>query len=208
VQAYYAQRAREYEAIYSKPERQAELAQLRAWLTDRTVNRTILELACGTGYWTAVCAPHAASIDAFDLNEVTLAVARQKQLPPHVHFAGGDAYAPIHGHYDCGMAHFWWSHVPLEQLGGFLKNMADALQPGARCLFIDNAYAHGSSTPLSRTDDAGNTYQLRTLADGSVHEVLKKFPSRSALQADLQPLFCDVNIIEMQYYWTVEATLK
>jgi hypothetical protein len=34
-----------------------------------------------------------------------------------------------------------------------------------------------SNTPISRRDADGNTYQRRTLDDGSVHEVLKNFPT-------------------------------
>ena len=48
-------------------------------------------------------------------------------------------------------------------------------------VFFDNCYVEGSSTPLSRTDAAGNTYQSRRLDDGSTHEVLKNFPAKKAL---------------------------
>jgi demethylmenaquinone methyltransferase/2-methoxy-6-polyprenyl-1,4-benzoquinol methylase len=33
-------------------------------------------------------------------------------------------------------------------------------------VFIDNMFVPGNSTPLSRTDDRGNTYQQRSLDDG------------------------------------------
>ena len=50
--AYYAQRAAEYERIYAKPERQADLAALRARFGKLFKGKRVLELACGTGYWT------------------------------------------------------------------------------------------------------------------------------------------------------------
>ena len=201
--AYYARRAGEYEAIYAKAERQADLAALREWIVDQVRDKRVLELACGTGYWTAVAAPHAKAVDAFDLNDETLAIARNKGLPPSVQFAVGDAYMPLagaQGHYDVVMAHFWWSHIPRAALDGFLQGMV-ALEPRAAWLFIDNAYADGSSTPLTRRDDAGNTYQQRTLGDGSTHEVLKNFPSAQELRAQFAHHERVSDITFTQYYW-------
>ena len=57
LQSYYAQRATEYERIYLKPERQAELRALEAWLPSVFAGRRVLEIACGTGWWTPHGAP-------------------------------------------------------------------------------------------------------------------------------------------------------
>ena len=54
--AYYAQRAHECEQVYEKPERQPDLHQLRIWLRDALAGYRILEIACGTGYWTEAVA--------------------------------------------------------------------------------------------------------------------------------------------------------
>ena len=54
--AYYARRAAEYESVYAKPERQADLRQMEAELAEPFAGRRVLEIACGTGWWT----PHAA----------------------------------------------------------------------------------------------------------------------------------------------------
>jgi hypothetical protein len=60
-----------------------------------------------------------------------------------------------------------------------------------------------SSTPIARTDSGGNTYQLRTLADGSTHEVLKNFPTREELHAQLRDAGgIKIVIDELRYYWT------
>lgn len=40
----------------------------------------------------------------------------------------------------------------------------------------------GSSTPISRTDAAGNTCQLRMLSDGRRCEGLKNFPAAGAVE--------------------------
>ena len=59
---YYALRAAEYERVYAKPERQAELAVVKARMRKMFTGRRVLELACGTGYWTEVIAPGAAQV--------------------------------------------------------------------------------------------------------------------------------------------------
>jgi ubiquinone/menaquinone biosynthesis C-methylase UbiE len=62
LQTYYSRRAREYELIYEKPERQSDLAQLKRILRSLLASQTVLELACGTGYWTQVIAEKAKSV--------------------------------------------------------------------------------------------------------------------------------------------------
>jgi len=205
---YYARRAPEFEAIYDKPERQPELQLLRDWLAAQVGGRQVLELACGTGYWTAVAAGTAASVAACDLSEETLEIARSKNLGPHVRFAFGDAYAPPSGNYDCVLACFWWSHVPVSRIAEFVGALAAAAPSGARLLLLDNAFAAGSSTPIARTDAEGNTYQQRRLADGSHHEVLKNFPDRRALDAALAPVCDHIEPEFLRYYWRLSADFK
>jgi ubiquinone/menaquinone biosynthesis C-methylase UbiE len=91
LEKYYSRRASEYEKVYDKPERQAELAWLRQRIPELLKNRTVLEVACGTGYWTQYIAQSARSVYACDINEPVLEIAREKQLPPKVHFFKADA---------------------------------------------------------------------------------------------------------------------
>ena len=80
VVEYYSRRAREYESIYDKPERQADLSTLRALIPSLLAGRDILEVACGTGYWTQVIAPVARSVLATDLSPAVLEIAALKKL--------------------------------------------------------------------------------------------------------------------------------
>src|SRR3954468_6957863 len=66
---YYARRAKEYERIYHKPERQEDLAKLKELLPRTFARERVLEIACGTGYWTEVLAGTASSVTATDINE-------------------------------------------------------------------------------------------------------------------------------------------
>lgn len=201
LEAYYAKRAAEYEKIFEKPERQADLARLRLDIAALFAGELVLEIACGTGYWTPLIAAKAESVLATDYNEETLAIARSKRYPKgNVRFERADAYAlPAWPQkFSACYAGFWWSHVPVHKLEQFLTGLHERLQPGARVVFMDNRYVEGSSTPISRTDGEGNTYQSRKLADGSRHEVLKNFPSAAELRARVGR---DVEITEYEYYW-------
>jgi ubiquinone/menaquinone biosynthesis C-methylase UbiE len=208
---YYRRRASEYEAIYAKPERQSDLAVLRQAVPQRLVARRVLEIACGTGYWTALVAPVAASVVATDLAEEPMAIARAKSYPPDkVRFVLADAYQlPENlGRFDGALAIFWWSHIPLARIGDFLASLHRRLQPGARVVMMDNLYVEHSSTPISERDSSGNTYQLRRLADGSESRVLKNFPSEAELRAALHPHAARFAYRSLEYYWLAEYQLK
>jgi demethylmenaquinone methyltransferase/2-methoxy-6-polyprenyl-1,4-benzoquinol methylase len=181
--AYYAKRATEYERIYAKPERQADLAVLKARIGKMFAGKRVLELACGTGYWTDEIAGTAAQVTALDLNEEVLAIARTKPNASRVTFVRGSAYEiPDFGRrHDALFAGHWWSHVSLDRLDAFLIHAVGAVAPGALLAFYDNRYVEGSSTPVTRRDEHGNKYQTRRLDDGSTHEVLKNFPDEGEL---------------------------
>jgi demethylmenaquinone methyltransferase/2-methoxy-6-polyprenyl-1,4-benzoquinol methylase len=210
---YYARRAHEYESIYHKPERQQDLARLKVLLPQLLAGRRVLEIACGTGYWTGLIAARAAAVVATDINQVVLDIARAKDYPcDNVTFRRTDAYAPALPQpaavFDAGFAGFWWSHVARERLGEFLRCFHRQLAAQARVVFLDNAFVAGSSTPLARYDANGNSYQLRSLNDGSQHEVLKNFPDEQELKTLLQPLAHDIRYQRLPYYWLVSYQLS
>jgi len=103
---------------------------------------------------------------------------------------------------------FWWSHIPLKQVGRFLASLHARLEPGARVVLFDNLYIDGSSTPIAERDAEGNTYQLRPLADGSENRVLKNFPSEKDLRAALAPHAARFSYRALEYYWLLEYELK
>lgn len=207
MKEYYARRAAEYEDIYLKPERQEDLSRLKDILSRAFPNVDVLEIACGTGYWTQFLAKAARSILATDINPEVLGIARQKNYGTcTVSFAVADAYdpGPADRRRDGAFHGFWWSHVPRSRIPHFLSALHLSLAPGSRVLMIDNLFVEGSSTPLSRRDEAGNTYQVRRLKDGSTHEVLKNYPSEIMLREDLRGRGRHFRFHQFQYYWMAE----
>ena len=203
---YYAARAAEYERIYDKPERQPDLARLRQFVRDFFRARRVLEAACGTGYWTTAIASAATSITATDVSAEVLQIARAKPWPDiaSVTFSVVNAFdlAAMPRSFDAGFAGFWWSHVAREQIGDFLEAFHHPLEPGSRVMLLDNRYVDGSSTPISRMDAGGNTFQERNLSNGSTYEVLKNFPQEAELRGHLLGHGAsDVTIVQLRYYW-------
>lgn len=204
LKTYYAQRASEYEEVYRKPERQADLATLKERLRALLAGHDVLEVACGTGYWTAEFAPSASSVVAADVNEEVLQLARAKQYAPdRVRFVHADAYAlgNVDGIFTAGFAGFWLSHVLKTDRSRFLDAFHTRLHPGGLVVMMDNMFVEGSNHPITRTDDAGNTYQQRRLRNGTGFEVLKNFPDQHELRAMLGRRAVDVRFEQLQYYW-------
>lgn len=207
---YYARRAGEYERIYAKPERQDDLAHLRERLAVLLAGRDVLEVACGTGYWTAAVAPRVRSLLATDVNEEVLAIARTKPgLGDHVAFRRMDLHdAPaLDRSFDGALAAFWWSHVRRAGLDAFLEAFHAPLAPGARVVIVDNRYVEGSSTPIARRDEAGDTWQVRPLDDGSHHDVLKNFPDEDELRATIGPHATTLDVEWLDHFWVASYEL-
>lgn len=214
MQRYYAARAPEYDLVYQKPERQADIAVLQAALPRRLKGLRLLEVACGTGFWTQFIAPVARHVLALDASPETMAIARQRVPPGQVTFREGDAYALPQDWrgLDAAFAGFWFSHVPIARRAEFLQGLHRCLAPGARVVLIDNRFVDGSNHAVSETDADGNTYQSRKLADGSTHRVLKNFPSRDELEGlvagQARPLPNAPEVDALRYYWCFEYQLN
>ena len=166
---YYRDRATEYDAIYAKPERQEDLTTLHGLLPRLVAGDDVLEIAAGTGYWTRTLSTSAAAVTATDIVPETLDVARTRRYgPAPVTFRTADAYAldQVPGDFDTAFIGFFWSHILRADIPRFLQGLRSRLGAGAKVIVLDNRYVPGSSTPVSRTGDDGDTYQHRTLNDG------------------------------------------
>jgi demethylmenaquinone methyltransferase/2-methoxy-6-polyprenyl-1,4-benzoquinol methylase len=171
----------------------------------------VLEVACGTGAWTHRIAPACRSILATDVNAGMLALARARSLAPGtVSFRRADAY-DLAGvpdeRFGAAFAAFWWSHVPRERLGAFLATLHAKLRPGARVCVLDRLPVEGVTPAPAAHDAYGNTYQERTLGDGSRHLILKNFPSEADLHEALPPGLRRVAVKDFDYYWCLTYRL-
>jgi len=207
MQSYYAARASEYDRVYLKPERQSDLRQIEQWLPSVLAGAEVLEVACGTGYWTRFIAPVAAAVVALDSSPETLRIAQARVVATNTRFQVGDAYAltSFGRTFGAAFAGFWFSHIPLERQREFLLGLNSVLAAGARVVLLDNLFVAGTSTAIAERDANGNTYQNRSLSDGSTHRVLKNFPTEAQLQALAKAgLGTSCAYRRWRYYWAFE----
>lgn len=207
---YYAKRAQEYERIYEKPERQNDLARLKDLFQKTLAGRDVLEIACGTGYWTRIISQTAKSITATDINEEVLQIARLKNYGCKASFQKADAFdlPSSQNNFTAGLAAAWWSHLRKSEIRNFLSQFHRQFSSGSLMVFMDNRFVLGSSTAISRADDGGNTYQVRKLENGNQYEVLKNFPNEKEAGKFIGDSAAEFSWMDLQYYWFLTYKLK
>jgi 2-polyprenyl-3-methyl-5-hydroxy-6-metoxy-1,4-benzoquinol methylase len=203
IVSYYKDRAKEYEKIYSKPERQSDLLLAGQILLDIFADKNVFEIACGTGYWTQKISVTAKTILATDINDTVIEIAKYKNYSPaKVDFHTADIFDLTNTNKNESLfGGFIWSHIKLQDLNNFIDAVNNLVQSGGTIVFMDNKYVEGSNLPVTDKDNSGNTYQTRTLENGSTHKVLKNFPTETFIQQLLTDRAADINFINLQYYW-------
>jgi ubiquinone/menaquinone biosynthesis C-methylase UbiE len=206
---YYDQRANVYDDIYSRsdPGWRKDLETLADEIENALSGRRVLEVACGTGFWTEIVAKTATLIVAVDASERMLELARKrKKRNANVEYVHGDAYSleEISGKFDAGLANFWFSHVPKSRITEFLSNFHSRLERPAIIFMADNLYVPGIGGQLITKPGVEDTFKLREGSDGWKHEVLKNYYDRDALEQLFSSKASDLKIREMRYFWSVQ----
>ena len=191
---YYAARAAVYDETAGYRDIEAERLRepIMARYRDLFRGQDVLELACGTGYWTAVVGKVARSVLAIDMHPsvIRLAEDRCRDLET-VGFQVADARSldGVPTGFTAALGVWWWSHVRREAVRTFLSALHARLDPGSLVLFNDQLPYGGRERKL---DAEGNTLERRVLPDGRAFWIVKNFPSEDELRAVLRPLADDV----------------
>lgn len=183
---YYKKRANEYEKIYYRndPVRQLEQSLIALEMQKAFIGRSVLEVACGTGYWTEFLSKTAKKIIATDYIFDVIEIAKTKKYLCPVKFKKEDAYnlSFRKNTFTGGMANFWMSHIPKEKINDFLLAFHRTLKKGSVVFFVDNVYFPGVGGKLITKKGDKNTYKIRELSDGSKTEVLKNYFTKGQLR--------------------------
>jgi demethylmenaquinone methyltransferase/2-methoxy-6-polyprenyl-1,4-benzoquinol methylase len=197
---YYEQRAGEYEDWWFRRGRYSHGAEADArWFAevdalDGELRRMaprgeVLELACGTGLWTAALAEQAERVTAIDAAAEALRLARGKVPAENVAWVQADVFAwEPERSYDVCFFSFWLSHVPGELLAAFLGKVARALAPGGRAIMFDSARSERASARDHELPPAGEQISTRRLNDGREYTIVKHWFEPAALQRTLEEL--------------------
>jgi ubiquinone/menaquinone biosynthesis C-methylase UbiE len=175
---YYDRRAPEYDDWYlgtglfaarARPRWHEEVEALRACLRTASM-RSVLDVACGTGFLTQHMAGRVVGLDQ---SAAMLRIARGRV--PGGRVLQGDALGlPLPaGAFECLMACHFYGHLDQTMRARFL---AEARRVGQRVLVIDAAW---------REDVRPEEVQERVLSDGSRHTVYKRYFTPEQLAAEL-----------------------
>jgi SAM-dependent methyltransferase len=179
--AYYRARAPEYDEVY------ADKTTWAAFLDELPITGDVLELACGSGWWTPLLARRARSVTAVDAAPEMLALARQRVRGLPVELLAADLFAwQPPRRYDTAFFAFWLSHVPPARFAAFWSMVGAALVPGGRACFLDTTDRAREIERVLRGQPAPSV--RRRLRDGSEYRVVKVFYSPAELAARLAEL--------------------
>lgn len=196
--AYYRRRAGEYDEWFLRqgrydhgPEFRArwerEVDEVRAALRRFQPTGRVLELACGTGWWTEQLLGSANDLTCVDASGEVLSLNAQRVPDARVLRIQADlfAWAPD-GPYDVVFFSFWLSHVPPERFESFWAMVGDALGPGGRVFFVDSLRTELSTASDHVLPARDDVVAERKLNDGSRYSIYKIFYDPADLQARLE----------------------
>ncbi|HEY5799625.1 MAG TPA: class I SAM-dependent methyltransferase [Burkholderiaceae bacterium] len=199
------------EEPYHVEERLDDLEELQDRVAELAEGQKVLELGCGTGYWTEILAEGADEICATDLCADALTLAATRELD-NTEWMEADAYAIpdevlVHQPkllFAAGL----WPQIPREVQESTLKHWRARLGADTHLVLIGESYVEGVSATIARTDLQGNTFQIQVLPDGSRTEVMYNFPSDSTLRKRLAPLVRELRVTRLEHYWMLTCRLK
>ena len=195
---YYEARAAEYDDWYLRRGRyahgpihdlawQMELDAATTWLDGLPLHGEIVELAAGTGWWSALLATKG-ELHAYDAAAAPLDRARDRllahRLRAHLHVR--DAWAPPDRAVDALFAGFWLSHVPRAAPGGVPRVRPRLAEAGRR----PSRRSTPCPTPLRDRGPPAparrRTSSRRRLADGREFTIPKVLYAPDELAAALR----------------------
>ncbi|HEX6750946.1 MAG TPA: class I SAM-dependent methyltransferase [Longimicrobium sp.] len=197
---YYRARAGEYDEWFERTGRYdrgpdhrarwfAEVDEVRAALEGFRPAGRVLELACGTGWWTEQLVRWADEVTAVDASEEVLELNRRRVDDGRVRRERADIFAwRPDGAYDVVFFSFWLSHVPPERFAAFWEMVRGALAPGGRVFFVDSLRTELSTATDHRLSDEGDVVLERKLNDGRRFHIYKVFYETGDLQRQLEAL--------------------
>ncbi len=181
--SYYRARAPEYDEWFLRKGRydvgaddnqrwHAETKKLRSALHQARPCGRILELACGTGWWTRELVVHCQKLTAVDSSPEAIALNQSKINDDRVEYIETNMFHwKSESLFDFVFFGFWLSHVPDSHMELFWRLIERSLRPGGKLFFVDNLIP---STPDSAPPTEDNITRRR-LNDGREFNIVKVF---------------------------------
>ena len=207
---YYKARAGEYDQWYLRKGRYnhgeklnqqqfKEVEEVQKALQRFDPRGIVLELACGTGWWTQQLVKYATSITAIDASPEVIAINKLKVQSKKVKYIKLDLFKwKLTTRFDVVFFSFWLSHVPEELFHKFWSMVRSALKPKGRVFFIDNLKSEGHG---GNVYDLKNQTGVRTLKDGRSYKIVKIFYEPKKLKARLHKSGWNIEVDNTKNYF-------
>ena len=160
----------------------------------------VLELACGTGVWTAGLVRSAATVTAVDAAPEMLARATARDGTAAVRFIEADLFSwRPDSRYDTVFFGFWLSHVPDENFDSFWALVDDCLRPDGEVFFFDD----NDRTEAELIEGTSSPIVERRVGDGTPFRLIKVPFQPEALERRLRRLGWDITVHPTAgpFYW-------
>jgi SAM-dependent methyltransferase len=211
VARYYALLGEALEDKYLEPDMDEDIDDMSIHLGNVLAGHTVLELGCGTGFWTEVAAESAQSVLAVDINASLVDIARERPMTEgKVTFRVADALDLPEdiGKFSAVLVSFLWSHLNKKEQEQLLATLKKRLGKDVLLVILDDAFVEGFSETIARTDPDGTTYQILTTPEGERIEVAKSYQSDSALRKRLGTVVKEIKIERIEFFWILTCRLK
>ncbi|SHN44225.1 Methyltransferase domain-containing protein [Duganella sacchari] len=208
---YYAVNADNYDQVYANEERFDDLDDLQEMVAELFTGHKVLELGCGTAYWTDLIAETAESVYATDILQEMIDLAETRGLDEDiVTFGVMDAFdlpEGLQGQYTAVFIGNLWRHVRREQQEKYLKTLRAKLGKDILLVVLDESQIDGEVV-IARTDADGNTYQIVTADDGERYEIMTNYLTDSTLRKRFADRARQIKIERMEHYFLLSCRLK
>lgn len=208
LKEYYSKRALEYDVVYKRPDktRIKEQKFLAEYITSTFKDKFVLELACGTGFWTRDILKSAKKVLATDYSKNMLEIA-SKSLSENsnIIFLQADAYNPpvSFPKFNGAIANFWFSHVPKNKIKKFLMTLHSRLDKNSVVLFADDIYVEGVGGELISKKNQ-NTFKRRVLISGEQFDILKNYYTKDQLEKLFSKYSKHLEVVYLTNFWIVK----
>ncbi|MFC4933206.1 class I SAM-dependent methyltransferase [Massilia sp. GCM10023247] len=211
VAKYYALLGEAGEDKYLEPDMDEDIDDMSIHLGNVLSGHTVLELGCGTGFWTEIVAESAQSVLALDINAGLVDIARERGMPEgKVNFRVADALDLPEdiGKFSAVLVSFLWSHLNKKEQEQLLATLKKRLGKDVLLVILDDSFVEGFSETIARTDADGTTYQILTTPEGERFELPKSYQSDSALRKRLGNVGKEIKIERIEFFWILTCRLK
>ncbi len=211
VAKYYAQLGEALEDKYLEPDMDEDIDDMSIHLGNLLAGHKVLELGCGTGFWTEVAAESAESVLAVDINPSLIEIARERPMTEgKVNFRVANALDLPEdiGSFTAVLVSFLWSHLNKKEQEQLLATLKKRLAKDTLLVILDDAFVEGFSETIARTDPDGTTYQILSTPEGERFEVAKSYQSDSALRKRLGTTVKEIKIERIEFFWILTCRLK